>query len=424
MSQHIPKAYLDEATGFLGGMPEFVSSAPGRVDLLNTHQDYKRLPVVPVAVDLRLYMFATQTEGTKIEVRSRELAESTGQGDFQVDLSDPQGRSRESGGYLSSVIRVLRKFAHVEGIKGMKIYIRSEIPMASGMGSSGALEVAFLALLNGGFSLGLNKRDIAEYAYLSENSEMGIPCGRLDQYSSTYGGMIVLRQRPTIDVECLNIPGLDFVAIDSGEKHRTESVHSVRQAEIDRGLQALYGSFAVPKSLKSRLGRSYQEADWDSVRRDEISRYLFLLPTKSADRILFTFQMNGSTELALATIRGEKVDFSTAKDILGEDRAYQLAQKGWNPRDTLGEVMNAQHEFLRDLYEVSTPKLERIRDAVLYFGGAIGVKISGAGMGGSLVALVGNKEIGERAVKEAIQAGAAGAWPVREDSGCRFQGIR
>jgi len=423
LGQQIPKAYLNEATEFLGETPKFVSSAPGRLDLLNTHQDYKMLSVVPVAVNLRLYLFAIQTEGSRIEARSKELAESTGQGDFQVDLSNLPGLTRGPSGYLSSVIKALEKFAHVRGIAGMKVYIRSEIPIASGMGSSGALEVAFLALLNGMFSLGLDKRDIAEYAYLSENSEMGIPCGRLDQYSSTYGGMIVLRQRPTIDVGRLDFPGLDFVAIDSGEKHRTESVHSVRQAEIDRGLRALYGSSAVPKGLKSRLGRSCQEADWESVKRDEISRYLFLLPAKSADRILFTFQMNGSTELALAAIRGERVDLSMARDILGEDRASRLGQKGWNPRDTLGEVMNAQHEFLRDLYEVSTPKLERIRDAVLYFGGATGVKISGAGVGGSLVALVDNRQIGERAAKEAIEAGAVSAWPVREDTGCLFQGI-
>jgi len=184
----------------------------------------------------------------------------------------------------------------------------------------------------------------------------------------------------------------------------------------------LYGSSAVPKGLKARLGRNCQEADWESVTRDEVSRYLFLLPAKSADRILFTFQMNSSTELALAVMLGKRVDASLARNVLGEDRASRLAQGGWNPRETLGEVMNVQHELLRDLYEVSTPKLERIRDSVLYLGGAMGVKISGAGMGGSLVALVSDREAGERAVKEAIEAGAANAWLVREDSGCWFRG--
>ncbi|RLE58275.1 MAG: hypothetical protein DRJ35_08170, partial [Thermoprotei archaeon] len=29
-----------------------VTSAPGRIDFLNTHQDYKGLPVVPVAINL------------------------------------------------------------------------------------------------------------------------------------------------------------------------------------------------------------------------------------------------------------------------------------------------------------------------------------------------------------------------------------
>jgi galactokinase len=39
-------------------------SAPGRADFLNTHQDYKGLPVVPVAVRLRCYSagFLNHTE--------------------------------------------------------------------------------------------------------------------------------------------------------------------------------------------------------------------------------------------------------------------------------------------------------------------------------------------------------------------------
>ena len=408
----------------MGGSPKFISSSPGRADLLNTHQDYKRLPVVPLAVNRRLYAFAVPAPGSKIHIRSEELAQSTGEGDIEVDASDLPSVHEGPSGYFSSTIGTLRKFVKSESISGLSVYLRSEIPIASGMGSSGALEVAFLALLNGAFSLGLNIRDIAEYAYFSENVGMGIPCGRLDQYSSAYGGMIVLRQRPTVSVDHLDFPDMDFMVIDSGERHKTESIHTARQSEIDQGLTILSDSSAVPRGLKSRLGRNCQETDWESIRWEEVSRYLFLLPKKSADRILFTFQMNSSTNLALSVINGQKVDPALASDILGEDRASRLSEKGWSVKETMGEVMNVQHELLRDLYEVSTPLLERIRDAVLYLGGAIGVKISGAGVGGSLVALVSDKEAGERAAREAREAGAPGAWLVKRDAGCWFKGAQ
>ena len=422
MSHAVPEPFLKRAKEFLGEPPKFVSSAPGRADLLNTHQDYKRLPAVPMAIDLRLYMLATHIAEPKLQIRSDELASSAGSGDFEVDLSHPSNTDRDPSGYLASVIRTVRKFAKVENLGGMRIFVRSQIPVGSGMGSSGALEVAFLSLLNGCCSLGLTLRDIAEYAFLSENVEMGIPCGRLDQYSSAYGGMIVIRQRPTVSVEYLDTPPLDLVIIDSGEEHRTESIHPVRQGEIDRGLSTLISSSAVSKHLKSRLGGNCQEADWQSIHREEITRYLFLLPRSSADRIMFTLQMNGSTLLALDIITKRKVSMSSARSSLGEERAARLAQSGWPFLESLGEVMNVQHELLRDLYEVSTPRLEVIRDAALYLGRALGVKISGAGMGGSLAALVKSREDGERVVKESKDAGAANAWLVRKGSGCWYQG--
>jgi len=39
-------------------------SAPGRLNFLNTHQDYKGLPVVSIAVNLRAYL--TAAEGRQV----------------------------------------------------------------------------------------------------------------------------------------------------------------------------------------------------------------------------------------------------------------------------------------------------------------------------------------------------------------------
>jgi len=71
--------------------------------------------------------------------------------------------------------------------------------------------------------------------------------------------------------------------------------------------------------------------------------------------------------------------------------------------------MNCQHELLRDLYDLSVAKLERIRSAALD-AGAYGMKISGAGLGGALVALVDSMESGERIVEAAESAGAKQGW--------------
>ena len=59
----------------------------------------------------------------------------------------------------------------------------------------------------------------------------------------------------------------------------------------------------------------------------------------------------------------------------------------------LGSLMNRNHELLREL-GVSCPELESIRDTALRCG-AIGVKLTGAGRGGNLIALAPDAESAE-----------------------------
>jgi galactokinase len=62
-------------------------------------------------------------------------------------------------------------------------------------------------------------------------------------------------------------------------------------------------------------------------------------------------------------------------------------------RDTLARAFAAGHASLRDDFEVSTPELDALVDSALE-GGAIAARMTGAGFGGSIVALV---ETGEGA---------------------------
>lgn len=49
-----------------GNVPQVVVSAPGRIDFLNTHQDYKGLPVVGVAISLRTYVAVSKSKVCRI----------------------------------------------------------------------------------------------------------------------------------------------------------------------------------------------------------------------------------------------------------------------------------------------------------------------------------------------------------------------
>lgn len=64
--------------------------------------------------------------------------------------------------------------------------------------------------------------------------------------------------------------------------------------------------------------------------------------------------------------------------------------------------MNHQHNLLRDFYEVSTLRLEVLR-LILIDARALGAKISGAGMGGSIISFSKTVDLAESIKKECIK---------------------
>ncbi|WP_188597113.1 galactokinase family protein [Thermocladium modestius] len=334
------------------------SRAPGRVDLFNTHQDYKGLPVVPAAINLRTEVEGREAPG-RVKVESMDLGERD-----EVD-ADSEFTGRWSD-YVIAALRAMRRRGMRVG--GAELIVRSGIPMGAGLGSSSALLVAIIKWFGASLGAGLTRGELAELAFEAENAELGIPCGRLDQYASAFGGLIALETRPPYSVEELGVKDLSLAVVDSGVKHRTSNIHSERQRELRGALRAL--GEAMGRNLDFPLDR----VDWDWIGREAVE-YLDSLSDVQRRRIEFTIRMNQSTKAVLVELRKPKP----------------------SPR-IVGRAMNEQHEMLRDLYDVSIPEIEAIRNKLIDLG-ALGAKLSGAGMGGSVVALFEDAAAAARAVE-------------------------
>ncbi len=389
-------------------------SAPGRADFLNTHQDYKGLPVVPVAVRLRCYCAGSFNHTDVVKFASLNLKEQSEdfRDEFSLDSIELKG-----GGWFGDYVRaIFVSFSDaIHRVEGMDVALWSEVPIGSGLSSSASLEVSIVKLISSCLGHELNKAEMAEIAYRAEHDIMGIPCGRLDQYASACGGVIKLETKPPFNVEQLTGRGLIFVIAYSGEQRRITSIHPIRQEEINKALRLLMDEVRVPEQLARKLGYSCYGPHWENVAEEEIKPYLASLPKRLADRILFTVKMQASTAYALELLREAEprmgpplptVDFA---EVSSTDRLAAL-----------GSVMNYQHELLRDLYEISTPRLEELRNTLLQ-SGALGAKISGAGLGGSLMALVRDFGMGERTKKSCIASGFPNVWISTPDEGARVE---
>lgn len=385
---------------------KIISSAPGRIDFLNTHQDYKGLPTVPIAIDRRTSMVADQRDDPIISVASKNIAGGLDQ--FPVERPEYEKRPWW-GNYLRAVVNALA-VEHRKRPKGLDVVVESNLPIASGLGSSAALEVAFAGLLSRANDLGADAREIAEVCYRAEHSELGIPCGRLDQYSSAFGGIILLESRAPYNVEELPRIPASMVIIDSGVKHSTGLIHPVRQAEIDSALSQLFEAGDINDGVTRHSAPKHNEVFWEKMDIDSLRSYLPSIDQVCSKRILFTVLMQRSTVLAVKILRSQELDYSSFVEILGN--GYK------KPSDTLealGQIVNYQHVLLRDLYDVSHPKLENLRDLALS-SGAIGAKLSGAGMGGSVLALTRDEVAAKRCV-ESVSGIAALASVVKVDLG-------
>jgi galactokinase len=400
-----------------------VVSAPARADFLNTHQDYKGLPVVPVGLDLRIFLTARPMDGNTITVRSEDLQkyDEHSTDSFQVGENEILEKGF-FGNYFRGALNVIVERETKHRIGGLEISVRSDIPIGSGLASSAALTVAFVALLSHQFRLGYDRRKLAEIAYIAESERVGTRCGRLDQYGVSFGGVIKLNCKPPYRVDRLSFTNLTFAVADSGIRHSTQDVHTKRQLEINRGLKALMHSKNLPRRLRARLGYTYDQPDWHKLSEKMLEQFLSTLDDEAKKRILFTIRMNRSTDFALKILKNKRISEREIISTLGSDVGDRIKKATKHERDylALGEVMNEQHALLRDLYEVSIPKIENMCSAALA-AGAYGAKLSGAGMGGSIIALVKDKKMGRKVLDVCLSAGAKNGWVSRVGEGVRVE---
>jgi galactokinase len=337
---------------------EKIYSAPGRLDFLNTHQDYKGLPVVGIAINLRTFIKIKTINDDKIIVFSENIKEKD---EININNIELINKKEWFGNYIRAALIALKKIGY--NIKGVGIWINSRIPIGAGLGSSGALLVSIIGGLNDFFNLGLNLKEIAELSYIAEHDIMNISCGRLDQYTSAFGNILYINTKPPYDVEILKPFGGYFVVIDSKIRRRANDVLKIRQEEINEGLKI--------------MGIS----EWEKV-----PLYIEKLNGKLKNRILYTIKAHKSTLFALKVIKNEKYSIEDIMNILEIDynKAKDIFEKG--KLSIIGEIMNYQHFLLSNLYEVSLPLIDNIVIDLIH-SGALGAKISGAGLGGVVIAL-------------------------------------
>ncbi|MCA9524615.1 MAG: GHMP kinase [Myxococcales bacterium] len=99
----------------------------------------------------------------------------------QYDL-DSEIREGDHLRFLKAVI------ARLDPPRGFNLYMHSDAPPGTGLGSSGAASALTVGLVNHAFNMMMSRYDIAQTAYEVEHDDLGASVGRQDHYAATFGG--------------------------------------------------------------------------------------------------------------------------------------------------------------------------------------------------------------------------------------------
>lgn len=107
--------------------------------------------------------------------------------DFGVSLDYASRDDLDYDGELDLAKAAIKRLAGGHSV-GYDLFLHTDAPPGSGLGSSSAMMVALVGLLNDFHGLGLTDYEIAETAYSIERIDLGIKGGMQDQYAASFGG--------------------------------------------------------------------------------------------------------------------------------------------------------------------------------------------------------------------------------------------
>ena len=186
-----------------GQLPTRYFSAPGRTEICGNHTDHQRGRVLAAAVNLDALAAVRENGVDEIRVQSQ------GYDLCVVKLNDLLPHRGEENTTISLIRGVAAQFRQMGcTLRGIDIYVVSDVLPGSGLSSSAAFEVLLGTILNSLFFDGQKTPvEIAQIAQYAENVYFGKPCGLMDQMASSVGNLVEI---DFLDPKAPEVMPLDF----------------------------------------------------------------------------------------------------------------------------------------------------------------------------------------------------------------------
>lgn len=352
--KRLTKAYKQQ---FPGSTPTIGALAPGRVNLLGEHTDYNDGFALPLAIDAQIVLLGAPNNSGEVHIYSLDFEAKDSFPLHSISLVQPNTWSN----YLRGVCAVLLEAGH--SLAGMNIVLQGNVPLGAGLSSSAALEVATALFIDELHQLRIDRLELVKIAQRAENDFVGVNCGIMDQFASMMGkdGHALFLDCRTLDYETVAArfeqSGYALVVINSGVKRGLiDSEYNLRRRQCEDAVEALRKDLPAITAL-----------------RDVSVEHLPLikaLPVELSKRAFHVVTENARVFTAVEALRA-------------------------NDLETFGRLLNESHVSLRDYYEVSCLELDLLVEIAQSIPATLGACMTGAGFGGSIIALTAESAVEE-----------------------------
>jgi L-arabinokinase len=312
---------------------------------------------------------------------------------------------------LGSVPFLIREKKILPG--GADLTLHSDVPLAKGLSSSAAIEVAALSTLTQLYGLRFKGTELPKLSQRVENLVAGAPCGLMDQLTCWMGKkdrLLPILCQPDKVLAPLAIPrGIHFIGVDSGVRHwvggasytdvRTAAFMGYSLIALRAGARRRDLELARETGNASRLPFKGYLANISPSLFD--SRFAQLLPREMKGRDFLAVAPSIDPVTRVDPKRTYRVLAATRHPVLENQRVRRFRDllswvgkaKGEKRKGLLWEaglLMAASHESYGacGLGEPVTDALVRAARLAGPLNGIHGAKITGGGSGGTVCLMV------------------------------------
>ena len=382
---------------FPGEKEVLTAFCPYRVCPIGAHSDHQYGLVTGLAISEGIHIMYAPTDDGEVSLHSMNIF-----GDHTFNVNNIGKAKKNWADYVRGAVMALRREHEVT--RGVRAVVHGTMPIG-GLSSSAALTVAFLSAFCRVNSIKLSKQEIIEHALWTENSFIGVKCGKLDMSCEVLAKKDRLLYLDTMDDSYELMPKRSKmkpyeIAIFFSGLERSLMASSAFNSRVDEMKSA---AFAM-KSYAGMDGSTFADSRLREVPREVFEQYKDRLPDNWRRRATHFYD------------EFDRVKAGAAAWKMGDIEEYGrlVFESGYS------SIYN---------YETGSPELIKLYEIMRNTEGVYGGRFSGAGFKGCCMAIIDpqyRESITEHVTEEYLKAfpklkGKFSSHICDSADGCKFE---